>query len=235
LRALRSRGAPQPPSLALASLACAHTALTISFSYARLASLRSPRPQLFAKYGDPDFDDIEGTINKILDSSSDQAALISYLSSDFSRENPKSDLIKSIVLFGTPLHNASYYMKELGLVGQDPRRIDYYNDEFIEVEEAILADYMTESHEPFLNKEYNAGVSPSVSYTYIGYSPLEALVAEDMSKILVSMVFVASYMWYSVGSFFVAFCGMTQIFCSFFGANLVYRFLWPTGEGFGFE
>ena len=30
-------------------------------------------------------------------------------------------------------------------------------------------------------------------------------------------------------------CGMFQILCSFFGANLVYRYMWPTRDGYGHD
>ena len=79
------------------------------------------------------------------------------------------------------------------------------------------------------------GSSVIASYLYVGYNPMQDLVYEDISKIAVSVVFVFFYMWFSTGSFFITCCGLFQIFTSFAGANLVYRFMWPSADGFGYE
>ena len=75
--------------------------------------------------------------------------------------------------------------------------------------------------------------SPQVSYSYSGYMPLDAIA--DMKLIGVSLVIVFGYMVSQLGSPFVAACGMAQIFSSFFGANLLYRYVWPSSDGFGFK
>jgi predicted RND superfamily exporter protein len=38
-----------------------------------------------------------------------------------------------------------------------------------------------------------------------------------------------------LGTFFLAACAMAQILSAFFTANVIYRFLWPSSDGFGFE
>ena len=43
------------------------------------------------------------------------------------------------------------------------------------------------------------------------------------------------YMAYYTGSFFIASMGMFQIVCSFAGANLLYRYCWPTATGLGYN
>ena len=39
---------------------------------------------------------------------------------------------------------------------------------------------------------------------------------------------------YQLGSGFIATCGILQVFASFFEANLIYRYAWPS-DGFGFR
>jgi hypothetical protein len=188
---------------------------------------------LFAKYGDPEFDDIEGTIAKI-NATPDYASLVSYLDKDFSMDNKVSPLLKTIIFYGTPVHNSTYYMERLGLKHQDPNHFDYYVAEFIDEELTDINKYMT-TFQPTLEKWYNDGNTPLTAYSFVLYNPMQDLVRADLSKIIVSILFVASYMWFSLGSFFMTFIGLTQIFCSFFGANLIYRFVWPSSDGYGYE
>ena len=57
----------------------------------------------------------------------------------------------------------------------------------------------------------------------------------DLGLIAVSIFLVWSYMALYTGSFFVACFGMLQIFTSFAGANLLYRYAWPTQDGLGYN
>jgi len=110
---------------------------------------------LFAKYGDPDFDDIPGTI-AVIAQTSDYAAFKAALDSDFDpATNPKSELMKTLIFYGTPIFNSSYYLAKLGLSHQDPFHFDYYTQDFITDETDELNLYMIDKFEPFLDKEFN--------------------------------------------------------------------------------
>ncbi len=50
-----------------------------------------------------------------------------------------------------------------------------------------------------------------------------------------SFVFIFLYLWLLTGSLFLTVIGLTQIFMAFFSANLIYRYLWPTDQGFGYN
>ena len=115
----------------------------------------------------------------------------------------------------------------------------------MEIELSELQDYFEGDHvKEYLESNFNGlggdgdrGENEKyiVSYSHVNYNPMEQLVLGDISKIVVSIFFVFTYMWYSTGSFFITCCGLFQIFTSFAGANLVYRFLWPSSDGFGYE
>jgi len=64
---------------------------------------------------------------------------------------------------------------------------------------------------------------------------MQDLVNSDLSKIVISILFIFFYMWFNLGSFFIAAAGMSQILSAFFTANLIYRFLWPSEDGYGYE
>ena len=57
----------------------------------------------------------------------------------------------------------------------------------------------------------------------------------DLALIAVSIFLVWSYMALYTGSLFIACFGMLQIFTSFAGANLLYRYAWPTQDGLGYN
>ena len=42
-------------------------------------------------------------------------------------------------------------------------------------------------------------------------------------------------MWFYTGSLYITSMGMFQIFMSFFGANLLYRYCWPNEDGLGYN
>ena len=64
----------------------------------------------FAKYGDPEFDDIEGTISRIRSgSSTDWNTFVSLMGSDFDPDEgsrpPSTSYIKSMAFLGLPFYN----------------------------------------------------------------------------------------------------------------------------------
>ena len=63
---------------------------------------------------------------------------------------------------------------------------------------------------------------------------MDEQVPKDLSLVFVGIILVMIYMVYAFDSAFVASCVMYQIFMAFFGANLVYRYLWPTDSGIKF-
>ena len=70
---------------------------------------------------------------------------------------------------------------------------------------------------------------------FIQYDPVEDQVTVDLGLIAVSIFLVWSYMALYTGSLFIACFGMLQIFTSFAGANLLYRYAWPTQDGLGYN
>jgi hypothetical protein len=51
----------------------------------------------------------------------------------------------------------------------------------------------------------------------------------------VGIILVYLYTIVTFKSLFISSCMMYQIFMSFFGANLIYRYLWPTESGIGYK
>ncbi|GMH91461.1 hypothetical protein TrVE_jg11541 [Triparma verrucosa] len=191
---------------------------------------------LFRKYGDPHFENIQATITAISQNANDYPAFLSYVDKDFDlANNLESSVVKSIVLYGTPFQNYTYYMDKLGLGDQDPSHFEYYTEEFIDQELTDLNSYMVDNFESTFEDLFNDGNTPSIAYNYVKYDPMQELVAQDLAKIVISISFVFCYMWFSLGSFFVTCCGMLQIFSSFFYTLLIYRFLWPNPDGYGYD
>jgi len=88
--------------------------LTVNVTDTNGCLLPNSPATLFSKYGDPEFENIPTTLNVIMNSP-DSASFLSYVDKDFDiSSNPSSPLLKSLVLYGTPFHNVTYYMKELG-------------------------------------------------------------------------------------------------------------------------
>ena len=59
-------------------------------------------------------------------------------------------------------------------------------------------------------------------------------VLADLSLAVIGIFLVYAYMTFIFRSFFIASAAMFEIFCAFFGGNLLYRYLWPTPDGFGY-
>ena len=98
---------------------------------------------------------------QLISQTSDFAAFKAALDSDFDPvTNPKSELMKTNILYGTPFFNSSYYLAKLGLSHQDPFHFDYYTQDFITDETDELNQYMTDKFEPFLEKEFNVSPPP---------------------------------------------------------------------------
>ena len=191
---------------------------------------------LFRKYGDPTFSNIPGTITAISQSAADWPAFLSYVDKDFdAANNAKSEIMKSIVLYGTPFHNYTYYLDRLGLSGQDPSHFEYYTSDFVDEELSDLNSYTVDAFGSTLDSWFNGGAAPSIAYNYVNYDPMQELIAQDLTKIVVSILFVFLYMCFSLRSAFVACCGMLQIFSSFFLTLIIYRFAWPNSDGYGYD
>ena len=111
--------------------------------------------------------------------------------------NLESSVVKSIVLYGTPFQNYTYYMDKLGLGDQDPSHFEYYTEEFIDQELTDLNSYMVDNFESTFEDLFNDGNTPSIAYNYVKYDPMQELVAQDLAKIVISISFVFCYMWFS--------------------------------------
>jgi len=64
--------------------------------------LPSSPVQFFNKYGDPTFSTIDATLDRIAANANDWAAFTDLLDKDFTMENKKSSLMKTMIFFGTP-------------------------------------------------------------------------------------------------------------------------------------
>ena len=65
--------------------------------------------------------------------------------------------------------------------------------------------------------------------------PVGTQVLQDLGLAVFGILLVYLYMWRIFGSLFIASAAMFEIFCAFFGGNLIYRYLWPTPDGIGYE
>ena len=112
--------------------------------------------------------------------------------------------------------------------------IEYYSDRRKDKEQDFLKHWIVEELQEDLDKNAADSKYPTL-YSYVRYDPITDNVNTDMALIMLSIVLVCAYMWFYIGSAFVMACGMFQIFASFFCANLIYRYLWPTASGFGYQ
>ena len=108
----------------------------------------------------------------------------------------------------------------------------YYTDEYRSQESESLDATIEDSMLPWFKKMY-AKTPYKLTFTFGGYSELDPM--KDLALIFFSVLFVWGYIMYQLGSGFIATCGILQVFASFFEANLIYRYAWPSEDGFGFR
>mmetsp|Transcript_3735 Transcript_3735/g.11576 ORF Transcript_3735/g.11576 Transcript_3735/m.11576 type:complete len:1175 (-) Transcript_3735:180-3704(-) len=191
---------------------------------------------MFAKYGDPEFDDISGTVARIQASSAmDWQSLQDMLHKDFTPENLKSKILISQIYAGTPRQPVSSYVNPETLAKIEAgARISYYSDSDKEDEKEHLGNWIGRHLKSDFDKNFENGKYPT-TFNYVEYDPVNDQVTVDLSYIAISICLVFLYMAYYTGSFFIASMGMFQIVCSFAGANLLYRYCWPTATGLGYN
>ncbi|KAH8098859.1 hypothetical protein JL720_1829 [Aureococcus anophagefferens] len=93
---------------------------------------------LFDKYGDPDFEDVPGTVATIL-ASTDAASFRDMLHKDFTASNLESKILATAAYAGTPRKAVSHYVDaetEAAILGG--AHIAYYDDSAKEKEEDHL-------------------------------------------------------------------------------------------------
>ena len=190
----------------------------------------------FRKYGDAEFSDIAGTVATIKEKSvADYNSLQLLLGEDFSASNPTSKVAKIEAYFNNPL-NHTLRRKHVNGNNDDDRSFDDDDeDDHYGLDSNIMGDWMDKSYKSWtysLNSD-----SPVKGYYY--YTPggidLSGYVESDLRLALIGMVLVFGYMMIQIRSVFLASCAIFEIFCSFLGGNLIYRYLWPTDAGFGYK
>lgn len=173
----------------------------------------------FQKYGDPTFSDISGTLALIeATSASDYANLVTLLGKDYDIDDSTTSTAMIQVYFAEPLH-----------AGNITCDTDCEINEHDEVK-----DWIKETYESYLLKIFDEDPYQFL-YTYTGYDPLGAIVLADMAKVIIGIILLGIYMCIILQSLFLTACALFQSFMSFLGGNLIYRYLWPTQSGIGYE
>ncbi|KAJ8608808.1 hypothetical protein CTAYLR_009351 [Chrysophaeum taylorii] len=190
---------------------------------------------MFEKYGDPNFEDIPGTIERIQTNNIDWLSFVDMMHKDFTASNLKSKIMVSQIYAGTPRHSVEYYVG-----GDDLERIDqglsitYYTTKRREREQEHLHHWIEKNLATWLDNQFHKTPIRTL-YSYSLYDPISDAVVEDLNLLIVALLFVVLYMWFYTGSLFVTACGIFQILMSFFGANLLYRYCWPHEDGLGYN
>jgi hypothetical protein len=156
----------------------------------------------FRKYGDPNFNDIEGTIALIkATSDTDFANFQAGLHKQFPSTG-KSSVIRSGYMFGLPLHVAN---NETTSINEDDCDHNCQEKEMLSIEaylEKKISNYLAKQFE---KSPYN------ILYSYSGYDPLGAQIYLDLSLALIGIVAVYIYCTAMFGSFFLGSCVMFQV------------------------
>jgi len=191
---------------------------------------------LFEKYGDPDFEDIPGTVRRIKATSlADWLSLTDMLHKDFTEENLESKILSSQIYAGTPRQDVSFYVDEATLEAiNNGARIQYYTRNKEQDEKDHLEGWIEDNLEKKFEKNFDDDKWPT-TYDFVQYDPVSDQVEVDLRLIVVSIALVYLYMAWYLSSLFVASMGMLQIFTSFAGANLIYRYCWPSDDGLGYN
>ena len=190
---------------------------------------------VFEKYGDPNFEDIRGTVDKIYNAQVDWQAFVDMLHKDFTKENLRSKILISDIYAGTPRREVSEYISE-----EDAKLIEagfaisWYSDKDEEREFDHLNHWIEDNLGNWLEDQFRKTPYRTL-YTYADYNPVDERVAGDLMLLAISILFIICYLWYYTGSAFITFCGIFQILMAFFGANLLYRYCWPTADGLGYN
>jgi hypothetical protein len=180
----------------------------------------------FKKYGDPNFDDIDGTIQLIKDTSdTDYANFQAQLMEEFA-DNGKSQVSRSGFYFGIPQHSPANATDDNN---------DDCDNACEEKEMDTISDWLLDTYDSYFQKRYEEDEPYNILYYYSGYDPIGAQIIIDLSLAFIGIFLVYAYTTKMFQSFFLGSCVMFQIFMSFLGGNLVYRYLWPTNEGFGYK
>ena len=190
----------------------------------------------FERYGDPDFDDIPGTVAKIQASSeTDWRSFTNMLHKDFTTSNMRSKILKSQVYAGTPRKETKEYVSQEQYERiLDGFSISFYNNKETEEEFDHLSHWIKENLVDDFVKD--ARKTPyRTLFSFPDYDPVSDQVIMDLTLLIISIIAVILYMWIYTCSLYITFCGMFQIFASFFGANLLYRYCWPTPNGLGYD
>ena len=97
-----------------------------------------------------------------------------------------------------------------------------------------VTDWIDKTYGSYLEKMYDSDPY-QFSYFYTDYDPVTALVQADMYKVVFGIMLLSVYMTISLGSLFLTACAISQSFMAYMGGNLIYRYLWPTNSGLGYE
>ena len=157
------------------------------------------------------------------------------LHKDFTASNLESKILATAAYAGTPRKAVSHYVDaetEAAILGG--ARIAYYDDSAKEKEEDHLHAWVRRELLDDLVKDF-ADSSYPTTYSFVGDEAVSDQVGEDLKLIAASIAIVYAYMAYYTGSLFVASCGMGYVITSFTGANLLYRYCWPHGDGLGYN
>ncbi|KAH8062050.1 hypothetical protein JL721_8770 [Aureococcus anophagefferens] len=122
---------------------------------------------LFDKYGDPDFEDVPGTVATIL-ASTDAASFRDMLHKDFTASNLESKILATAAYAGTPRKAVSHYVDaetEAAILGG--AHIAYYDDSAKEKEEDHLHAWVRRELLDDLVKDF-ADSSYPTTYSFVG-------------------------------------------------------------------
>ncbi|KAJ8603469.1 hypothetical protein CTAYLR_005101 [Chrysophaeum taylorii] len=189
----------------------------------------------FEKYGDANFEDIPGTVAAIQTSTTDWLSFTDMLHKDFTTSNLRSKILKSSIYAGTPRRDLTTYAST-----EDKERINegfsisFYDTTREERERKHLGNWIEDNLKNWLDKQVTKTPYRTL-YNYPEYDAIQDQVEADLALLAVSLIAVILYMWWYTGSAFITFCGIFQILMSFFGANLLYRYCWPTDDGLGYD
>ncbi|KAJ8605174.1 hypothetical protein CTAYLR_000376 [Chrysophaeum taylorii] len=189
----------------------------------------------FEKYGDSNFENIPGTIERIRSNEVDWLSLVDMLHKDFTVSNLRSKILVSKIYAGTPRHPVEAYASGEDLAKiQNGQSITYYDNKDQEKETEHLKNWIQKNLGKWLDKRF-ADTPVRVLYSYADYDPISDTVTEDLTLLGIALLLVILYMWIYTGSLFITACGIFQILMSFFGANLLYRYCWPHQDGLGYN
>lgn len=190
----------------------------------------------FEKYGDPNFDNIPETLERIQQNTVDWLSFTDLLHKDFTIENRRSKILVSSIYAGTPRHSVEFYVKDETKLARIRAgfSISYYDSKHETRELEHLGNWCEENLHKWFENQFTKTPIRTL-YEYPEWDPVSDAVLEDLSLLIVALILVILYMWVYTGSLFTTAAGIFQILMSFFGANLLYRYCWPTADGLGYN